>query len=52
MGSTRTPTSPNQRTVLTVLAARPDQQVRIDTLIDAIWGAADPPPTAEKTLRS
>ena len=46
-----TPTSPNQRTVLAVLAARPDQQVRIDTLIDAIWGA-DPPPTAEKTLRS
>lgn len=50
-GKAVTPTSPNQRTVLAVLAAQPDQYVRIDTLIDALWGDG-PPPTAEKTLRS
>lgn len=46
-----TPTSPNQRRVLAVLAAHPDDQVRIDTLIEALWGD-DPPPSAERTLRS
>src|ERR1700752_3135954 len=46
-----TPTSPNQRTVLAVLAAHPDRHVRADTLIDAMWGS-DPPPSAERTLRS
>lgn len=50
-GADVTPTSPNQRTVLAVLAAHPDQHVRADTLVDALWGA-DPPPTAERTLRS
>jgi predicted ATPase/DNA-binding SARP family transcriptional activator len=50
-GTDHTPTSPNQRTVLAVLAAHPDQYVRIDTLIDAVWGT-DPPPSAERTLRS
>jgi predicted ATPase len=46
-----TPTSPNQRTILAVLAAHPDHHVRADTLIDALWGE-DPPPTADRTLRS
>ena len=46
-----TPTSPNQRTILAVLAAHPDHHVRVDTLIDALWGA-DPPPSADRTLRS
>lgn len=46
-----TPTSPNQRAVLAVLCAQPDQFVRLDTLIDAVWGD-EPPPTAERTLRS
>src|ERR1700754_4245460 len=46
-----TPTSPNQRTVLAVLAAHADRHVRVDTLIDALWGS-DPPATAERTLRS
>ena len=50
-GTDVTPTSPNQRTVLAVLAAHPDQHVRADTLIDALWGS-DPPPTADRTLRS
>lgn len=50
-GDDVTPTSPNQRTVLAVLAAHPDQHVRIDTLVDAIWGD-EPPATAERTLRS
>ena len=50
-GTDVTPTSPNQRTVLAVLAAHPDRHVRADTLIDALWGS-DPPPTAERTLRS
>jgi predicted ATPase/DNA-binding SARP family transcriptional activator len=50
-GTEVTPTSPNQRIVLAVLAAHPDQHVRADTLIDALWGS-DPPPTAERTLRS
>ena len=50
-GRDLTPTSPNQRIILGVLAARPDQHVRADTLIDALWGV-DPPPSAEKTLRS
>ena len=50
-GTDVTPTSPNQRTVLAVLAAHPDQHVRADTLIDALWGS-DPPPSAERTLRS
>lgn len=50
-GADVTPTSPNQRTVLAVLAAHPDQHVRADTLIDALWGA-NPPPTAARTLRS
>ena len=50
-GADVTPTSPNQRTVLAVLAAHPDQHVRIDTLVDAIWGS-DPPPSADRTLRS
>ncbi|WP_160112720.1 BTAD domain-containing putative transcriptional regulator [Mycobacterium sp. 3519A] len=50
-GTDVTPTSPNQRTVLAVLAAHPGQHVRTDTLIDALWGH-DPPPTAERTLRS
>ncbi len=50
-GADVTPTSPNQRTVLAVLAAHPGQHVRADTLIDALWGS-DPPPTAERTLRS
>src|SRR6478736_5938 len=50
-GTDVTPTSPNQRTVLAVLAARPDRHVRADTLIDALWGS-DPPPTADRTLRS
>ena len=48
-GTDVTPTSPNQRTVLAVLAAHPDQHVRADTLIDALWGS-DPPPTADRTL--
>jgi DNA-binding SARP family transcriptional activator len=42
-----TPTSPNQRTVLAVLAAHPDRHVRVDTLIDAFWGP-DPPPSARR----
>ncbi len=46
-----TPTSPNQRTILAVLAAHPDRHVRADTLIDALWGV-DPPATADRTLRS
>ena len=46
-----TPTSPNQRTILAVLAAHADHHVRTDTLIDALWGE-DPPPTADRTLRS
>src|ERR1700752_1886446 len=46
-----TPTSPSQRTVLAVLAAHADRHVRADTLIDALWGS-DPPPSAERTLRS
>ena len=50
-GTDVTPTSPNQRTVLAVLAAHPDQHVRADTLIDALWGS-DPPPSADRTLRS
>ena len=50
-GTDVTPTSPNQRTVLAVLAAHPDRHVRADTLIDALWGS-DPPPTADRTLRS
>ena len=50
-GTDVTPTSPNQRTVLAVLAAHPDRHVRADTLIDALWGS-DPPPSAERTLRS
>src|ERR1700755_2367199 len=50
-GTDVTPTSPNQRTVLAVLAAKPDQHVRTDTLIDALWGDG-PPPTAEQTVRS
>ena len=39
-----TPTSPNQRILLAVLASHPDQYVRTDTLVDALWGD-DPPPT-------
>ena len=50
-GTDVTPTSPNQRTVLAVLAAHPDHHVRADTLIDALWGS-DPPPSADRTLRS
>jgi DNA-binding SARP family transcriptional activator len=50
-GTDVTPTSPNQRTVLAVLAAHPDQHVRADTLIDALWGS-DPPPTAERVFMS
>ena len=50
-GKDVTPTSPNQRTVLAVLAAHPDHHVRADTLIDALWGS-DPPPSADRTLRS
>jgi DNA-binding SARP family transcriptional activator len=50
-GTDVTPTSPNQRTVLAVLAAHPDRHVRADTLIDALWGP-DPPPSADRTLRS
>ena len=50
-GADVTPTSPNQRTMLAVLAAHPDQHVRTDTLIDAIW-ECDPPPSADRTLRS
>src|SRR6185369_6795147 len=50
-GTDVTPSSPNQRTVLAVLAAHPDQHVRADTLIDALWGS-DPPPSADRTLRS
>ena len=50
-GTDVTPTSPSQRTVLAVLAAHPDRHVRADTLIDALWGS-DPPPSAERTLRS
>jgi predicted ATPase/DNA-binding SARP family transcriptional activator len=50
-GTDLTPTSPNQRTVLAALAAHPDQYVRVDTLIDALWDS-DPPPSAERTLRS
>ena len=50
-GDDVTPTSPNQRILLGVLAAHPDRHVRLDTVIDSLWGAA-PPPTAEKTLRS
>ena len=50
-GTNVTPTSPNQRTVLAVLAAHPDHHVRADTLIDALWGS-DPPPSADRTLRS
>ena len=46
-----TPTSPKQRVVLAVLAAHPDQHVRADTLIDALWGT-NPPPSADRTLRS
>jgi len=46
-GTDVTPTSPNQRTVLAVLAAHPDQHVRADTLIDALWGS-DPPPSADR----
>lgn len=46
-----TPTSPSQRIVLAALAAQPDRFVRIDTLVDALWGD-EPPPTAERTLRS
>ncbi|MDT5301878.1 MAG: hypothetical protein QOG79_5120, partial [Mycobacterium sp.] len=46
-----TPTSPKQRVVLAVLAAHPDQHVRADTLIDALW-ATNPPPSADRTLRS
>ncbi len=37
-GTDVTPTSPNQRIVLAVLAAHPDRHVRADTLIDALWG--------------
>ena len=50
-GKDVTPTSPNQRTVLAVLAAHPDQHVRADTLVDALWGS-NPPPSADRTLRS
>jgi predicted ATPase len=50
-GTDLTPNSPNQRTVLAVLAAHSDQYVRADTLIDALWDS-DPPPSAERTLRS
>ncbi|MGK2879393.1 MAG: AfsR/SARP family transcriptional regulator [Mycobacterium sp.] len=50
-GADVTPTSPNQRTVLAVLCAHPDQHVRMDTLVDAVWDC-DPPATAERTLRS
>lgn len=50
-GADVTPTSPSQRIVLATLAAQPGRSVRIDTLIDALWGD-DPPPTAERTLRS
>ncbi|MGB8756257.1 MAG: BTAD domain-containing putative transcriptional regulator, partial [Pseudolabrys sp.] len=50
-GTDVTPTSPNQRTVLAVLAAHTDHHVRADTLIDALWGS-DPPPSADRTLRS
>ena len=50
-GQDVTPTSPNQRIILAVLAAHPDHHVRADTLIDALWGT-DPPPSAERTLRS
>ena len=50
-GTDVTPTSPSQRSVLAVLAAHPDHHVRADTLIDALWGS-DPPPSAERTLRS
>jgi DNA-binding SARP family transcriptional activator len=56
-GADVTPTSPNQRTVLAVLAAHPDQDVRADTLIDALWGSDPPQPpsapsAAADTLRS
>ena len=50
-GTDVTPTSPSQRSVLAVLAAHPDHHVRADTLIDALWGP-DPPPSADRTLRS
>ena len=42
---------PSQCTVLAVLAAHPDHHVRADMLIDALWGP-DPPPSADRTLRS
>lgn len=50
-GRDATPTSPNQRTILAILAAHPDHHVRADTLTDALWGV-DPPPSADRTLRS
>lgn len=50
-GNDVTPTSPNQRIILAVLAAHRDHHVRADTLVDAIW-EVDPPPSAERTLRS
>lgn len=50
-GHDATPTSPNQLTILAVLAAQPGLHVRTDTLVDALWGQT-PPATAERTLRS
>ena len=50
-GKDVTPTSPNQCTVLAVLAAHPDHHVSTDTLVDALWGC-EPPPSADRTLRS
>ena len=50
-GKDVTPTSPNQCTVLAVLAAHPDHHVSTDTLVDALWGC-EPPPSADHTLRS
>ena len=50
-GKDVTPTSPNQCTVLAVLAAHPDHHVSTDTLVDALWGC-ETPPSADRTLRS
>jgi predicted ATPase/DNA-binding SARP family transcriptional activator len=44
-------TSPSQRVVLAVLAAHAGEVVRIDQLVDAVWGD-DPPPSARSSLRT
>lgn len=42
---------PQQQAVLALLALRPGQQVRTDTIIDALW-ESEPPPRARTTMQT